>query len=48
MEQENRLLKKQKTVLEKELSNSDKKVILFDIWKDVKTLYKAGLRRSQN
>lgn len=31
LEQENRLLKKQKATLEKELSNSDNKVILFDM-----------------
>lgn len=35
LEQENRLLKKQKLALEKELSNSDKKVILFDMMIDL-------------
>ncbi|PIY08240.1 MAG: transposase [Flexibacter sp. CG_4_10_14_3_um_filter_32_15] len=35
LEQENRLLKKQKLALEKELSNTDKKVILFDMMIDL-------------
>ena len=35
LEQENRLLKKQKAALEQELANSDKKVILFDMMIDL-------------
>lgn len=49
LEQENRLLKKQKLALEKELSNSDKKVILFDMMIDLaEKEYKIPIRKNSN
>ena len=49
LEQENRLLKKQKLALEKELSNSDKKVILFDMMIDLaEKEYQIPIRKNSN
>ena len=49
LEQENRLLKKQKAALEKELSNSDKKVILFDMMIDLaEKEYNIPIRKNSN
>ncbi len=49
LEQENRLLKKQKLALEKELSNTDKKVILFDMMIDLaEKEYKIPIRKNSN
>ena len=49
LEQENRLLKKQKAALEKELSNSDKNVILFDMMIDLaEKEYNIPIRKNSN
>lgn len=49
LEQENLLLKKQKLALEKELSNSDKKVILFDMMIDLaEKEYQIPIRKNSN
>jgi len=49
LEQENRLLKKQKLALEKELSNTDKKVILFDMMIDLaEKEYQIPIRKNSN
>jgi len=49
LEQENRLLKKKKLALEKELSNSDKKVILFDMMIDLaEKEYQIPIRKNSN
>lgn len=49
LEQENRLLKKQKAALEQELANSDKKVILFDMMIDLaEKEYNIPIRKNSN
>ena len=49
LEQENRLLKKQKAALEQELANSDKKVILFDMMIDLaEKEYCIPIRKNSN
>jgi transposase-like protein len=49
LEEENRLLKKQKLALEKELSTTDKKVILFDMMIDLaEKEYNSPIRKNSN